>query len=67
MKKTGTWRFVLKIVGASLAFAGAVCLVIGYWDKLMAGGRAVKTAVASKCKCGYSEFNDYDDEILYEE
>ncbi len=28
-------RFVLKIVGASLAFAGAVCLIIGYWDKLM--------------------------------
>lgn len=27
-------RFVLKIVGASLAFAGAVCLVIGFWDKL---------------------------------
>lgn len=30
-----TARFVLKIVGASLAFAGTVCLVIGYWDKLM--------------------------------
>lgn len=30
-----TARFVLKIVGASLAFAGAVCLVIGYWDKIM--------------------------------
>ena len=29
-------RFVLKIVGASLAFAGFVCLVIGYWDKLTA-------------------------------
>ena len=27
-------RFVLKIVGASLAFAGAVCLIIGYWDKI---------------------------------
>ena len=27
-------RFVLKIVGASLTFAGAVCLIIGYWDKL---------------------------------
>lgn len=29
-----TARFVLKIVGASLAFAGAVCLVVGYWDKI---------------------------------
>lgn len=27
-------RFVLKIVGASLAFAGVVCLIIGFWDKL---------------------------------
>ncbi len=27
-------RFVLKIVGASLAVAGAVCLVIGFWDKI---------------------------------
>lgn len=29
-----TARFVLKIVGAALSFAGAVCLVIGYWDKV---------------------------------
>lgn len=28
-------RFVLKIVGASLALAGGVCLVIGFWDKIM--------------------------------
>ena len=27
-------RFVLKIVGASLTFAGMVCLIIGFWDKL---------------------------------
>ena len=32
-----TARFVLKIVGASLALAGAVCLIIGFWDKLYAG------------------------------
>lgn len=30
-----TARFVLKIVGAALTFAGAVCLVIGFWDKLI--------------------------------
>ncbi len=29
-------RFVLKIVGGSLALAGLVCLIIGYWDKLTA-------------------------------
>ena len=65
MKKTSTWRFVLKIVGASLALAGAICLVIGYWDKLMAGCCAVKNAVAGKGK--YSEFSDYEDELLYED
>lgn len=32
-----TARFVLKIVGASLALAGVVCLIIGFWDKLYAG------------------------------
>jgi len=31
-----TARFVLKIVGASLALAGAICLIIGFWDKLTA-------------------------------
>ncbi len=29
-------RFILKIVGASLTVAGAVCLVIGFWDRLTA-------------------------------
>lgn len=67
MKKTSTWRFVMKIVGASLALAGGICLVIGYWDKLMSGGCAVKKAVEAKCKYRYSEFDDYDDELLYEE
>lgn len=48
-------RFVLKIVGASLAMAGAVCLVIGYWDRLMA-----------LCPCRLhkkrpSEYDDYAD------
>ena len=64
MKKKSTWRFVLKIVGVSLAAAGAICLVVGYWDKLM----ACFNAIGDKCKCvcGCSEFDDYDDELLYE-
>lgn len=64
MKKNNTWRFVMKIVGASLAVAGLICLIIGYWDKLMACG----SAISEKCKrkCGCSEFDDYDDELLYE-
>ena len=64
-----TWRFVVKIVGASLAFAGMVCLLIAYWDKLAAGACSVKQSVAAKCKrrgkC--SEFDDYDAELLYEQ
>ena len=59
-----TWRLVLKIVGASLAFAGAVCLVVAYWDKLMAVGSAAKAAVTSRCGCKCSEFADYEDEII---
>ena len=27
-------RFVLKIVGWSLALAAAVCCVVAYWDKI---------------------------------
>ena len=64
MKKQSTWRFVLKVVGVSLAAAGAICLVIGYWDKLM----ALFGSVCEKCKgkCSNPEFDDYDDEQLYE-
>ena len=29
-----TARFVLKIVGASLAVASEVCLIIGFWDRI---------------------------------
>ena len=61
-----TWRFIVKVVGASLALAGLVCLVVGYWDKLMAGGAALKKNLAGKCKCRCSEFDDYDDDLLYE-
>jgi len=55
-----TWRFVLKIVGASLAFAGVVCLIVGCWDRLLEGGAAVKKALG-----GCSEFDDYDDDEFY--
>lgn len=64
MKKQSIWRFVLKIVGISLAAAGVICLVIGYWDKLM----NCFSAIGGKCKdaCACSEFDDYNDELLYE-
>ncbi len=47
-------RFVLKIVGGSLALAGLVCLIIGYWDKLMA-------LKVGPCKRRPSEYDDYAD------
>ena len=43
-----TWRFVLKIIGLSLALAGAVCLVIGFWDKLAEDAVAAKEALCRK-------------------
>ena len=61
MKKVSTWRFVLKIVGAALAVAGAICLVIAFWDKLSACAHSVCA------KCRKSESCDYEDELLYEE
>jgi len=30
-----TARFVLKLVALGLSVAGAVCLVIAFWDKIM--------------------------------
>ncbi len=48
-------RFVLKIVGGALVLAGAVCCVIGFWDKLMALCPCQKQASFP------SEFDDYAD------
>ena len=58
-----TWRFVMKIIGLSLALAGVICLVIGFWDKL-----AEEAAAAKKALCGgrCPEFDDYDDDLLCE-
>lgn len=58
-----TWRFVLKIIGLSLALAGAVCLVIGFWDKLAEDAVAAKEALCRKRRC-FPEFDDYDDDLL---
>ena len=58
-----TWRFVMKIVGLSLALAGAICLVIGFWDKLAEDAAAAKDALCSRRRC-CPEFDDYDDDLL---
>lgn len=60
-----TWRFVLKIIGLSLAAAGIICVVVGSWDKLAEEAACLKQKLFGKCGC--SEFSDYDDDLFYEE
>ena len=55
MKSSGTWRFVLKIVGLSLAAAGVICLLVGFWDKLAEDAAAVRGRLAGKgCCCSFN-------------
>ena len=60
MNKTA--RMVMKIIGASLAFAAVVCLLIGGWHDLSVGCSGMKKRVASKFG---NEFDDYADDELY--
>ncbi len=60
-----TWRFVLKIVGLSLAAAGVICVIIGCWDKLAEEAACLRNKLQGKGN--YPEFSDYDDELFYEE
>ena len=60
MSKTA--RMVMKIIGASLAFAAVVCLIIGGWHDMKVGFCGAKTRL--KQKFG-SEYDDYADEELY--
>lgn len=65
MKSSSTWRFVLKIVGLSLAAAGLICLLVGFWDKLAEDAAAVRGKLSGgHCRC--PEFDDYDDDLLCE-
>ena len=61
MNKTA--RLVMKIVGASLAFAAVVCLLIGGWHDLSVGYSGMKKRVSKKFA---DEFDDYADDELYE-
>jgi len=54
-------RFVLKIVGFSLAAAAAACCVIAYWDKITAGFRAVGEKMGCSCCAHPAEYDDYAD------
>ena len=63
MKSSSTWRFVLKIVGLSLAAAGLICLLIAFWDKLAGDVSCMKEKL---CKGSCSEFDDYDDDLMFD-
>lgn len=56
-----TARTVMKIIGASLALAAVICLLIGGWHDLMVAGKGIKTRIGKK-----SEYDDYNDAELYE-
>ena len=60
MSKTA--RMVMKIIGASLALAALICLVIGGWHDLKVGLCGLKNRFGKK---EVSEFSDYADEELY--
>ena len=59
MNKTAC--MIMKIIGASLALAALVCLVIGGWHDLTVGCKGMKACR----KKSAAEFEDYDDEDLY--
>ena len=61
MNKTAS--MVMKIIGASLAFAAVICLLIGGWHDLSVGYSGMKKRLARKFG---SEYDDYADEELYE-
>ena len=60
MSKTA--RMVMKIIGASLAFAAVICLLIGGWHDLSVGACGVKKRLRHKFG---GECDDYADEELY--
>lgn len=61
MSKTAC--MVMKLVGAGLAFAAVVCLIIGGWHDLSAGCCGMKTRMNKRFG---SEYADYADEDLYD-
>ena len=61
MSKTAS--MVMKIIGASLAFAAFVCLLIGGWHDLSVGCAGVKKRLTETFG---SEYDDYADEDLYD-
>ena len=57
-----TARMVMKIVGASLALAAIICLLIGGWHDLKVAFEGLKSRIPGKRS---SEYDDYNDDELY--
>ena len=62
MSKTAS--LVMKIIGASLAFAAVVCLIIGGWHDIGVCVSGAKKRLSRKLSP--AEVADYADEELYE-
>lgn len=60
---SNTARMVMKIIGAGLALAAIVCLLIGGWHDLSVGYCGIKKSLGRRFG---SEYDDYDDEELYD-
>lgn len=60
MSKTA--RMVMKIIGASLALAAVICLLIGGWHDLSVGLCGTKNRLKRKLT---SEYDDYADDEMY--
>ena len=58
-----TASLVMKIIGASLAFAAVVCLIIGGWSDIRSGVSSMKGRIGRKLTP--AEAADYADEDLY--
>lgn len=54
-------RFVLKIVGAALTVAALACLMVAYWDKIVAGVQAVGAKLGCPRCVRATEYDDYAD------
>ena len=63
MYMSNTARMVMKIIGASLAFAAFVCLLIGGWHDLSVCCAGVKSRLNKRFS---SEYADYADEGIYQ-
>ena len=58
-------HFILKVVGAFLAVAAVACVLIGFWDEIVAGGRKIMMKVRKKLCPEYDYYDEDDEEQRY--